>query len=152
MSARLSPTPRQAGPAEVLQALELLQSQKLPTEGLEALGELFVIQDEAGRVLGCALLETHGHAGLLRSLAVASSARGMGLGAALVNAVIRRARAKNLSTLSLLTMTAEDYFPRFGFRKLERSQLSADLDASTELRGACPASALAMRLELADMA
>jgi amino-acid N-acetyltransferase len=147
MTTLSAPTLRRAEPRDRAGVLELLRSQGLPTEGLAFVNDLFVMTD-AGEAVGCAALETHGSAGLLRSLAVTSARRGAGLGGRLVEAVLEAAKAHHLTTLSLLTTTAESYFPRFGFRRVGRSQLPADLGASAELRGACPASAVAMKLEL----
>ena len=48
----------------------------------------------------------------------------------------------------LLTTTAEDYFPRFGFEVIDRSEADERLKESAEFRGACPDSAVCMRLSL----
>lgn len=48
----------------------------------------------------------------------------------------------------LLTTTAENYFPAFGFRPVDRSAVPTELMASPEFQGACPASAIVMRKEL----
>jgi len=50
-----------------------------------------------------------------------------------------------MRALYLLTTTAEEYFPSFGFEKVERSSVPAELNDSAELKGACPASATVMR-------
>ncbi len=44
----------------------------------------------------------------------------------------------------VLTETTEHYFPGSGSVPVDREDLSAALDASAELRGACPASARAL--------
>ncbi len=71
-------------------------------------------------------------------------AAGRGIGRMLVRAAL--ARAGGLRELYLLTMTAAGYFPRFGFETVGREVLPTALSASEELRCACPASAIAMRL------
>jgi amino-acid N-acetyltransferase len=53
-----------------------------------------------------------------------------------------------VTAIYLLTTTAADFFPRFGFRKIDRKEMDPALERSTELRGACPASAVAMRADL----
>ena len=53
-----------------------------------------------------------------------------------------------LAELYLLTTTAEGFFPRLGWEPVARAELPAELAGSQELRGACPASAAAMRLRL----
>ena len=126
----------------------LLGACGLPLAGAEPHVEEFVVATRGDAIVGCAGLERHGAAALLRSVAVAPELRGTGLGVALVEAAIARARAGGVDTLALLTTTAERYFPRFGFRVAPRDALPESLHASEELRGACPASAVAMRLDL----
>jgi amino-acid N-acetyltransferase len=65
-----------------------------------------------------------------------------------VRAALERARALGLRELYLLTTSASDYFPRFGFERIGREALPSSLQASEEMRGACPSSAAAMRLIL----
>jgi len=93
-------------------------------------------------------VEVYGAAGLLRSVAVHPGQRGTGLGQALTRAAADLARGAGVEELYLLTTTAEGFFPRLGFERVERGELPAALGASAELRGACPASAVAMRLRL----
>ena len=53
-----------------------------------------------------------------------------------------------ITTVVLLTTTAEDYFPRFGFERTDRSVVPEEVRESAEFRGACPASATVMQLVL----
>jgi len=120
----------------------------LPLEGLDAhLGAALLARDE-GRVVGCVALELYGEEALLRSLAVAEGWRGRRLGERLTEAALALARERGARRVWLLTTTADRFFPRFGFSRVERAALPEALDASAELRGACPASAVAMRLTL----
>jgi amino-acid N-acetyltransferase len=128
--------------------LELLEANKLPTAGVQDHLEQFLLEFEGENLVGCAGLEVHGEAGLLRSVAVASSHRSEGLGSKLVQFILEQARNQKLSSLSLLTETAAEYFPRFGFQITPRAALPDSLQASAEFRGACPDSAIAMTLNL----
>ena len=56
------------------------------------------------------------------------------------------AQACGAHDLVLLTSTADGWFPRFGFERISRDAAPASLHASEEFRGACPASAVVMRL------
>ena len=56
------------------------------------------------------------------------------------------AQACGAHDLVLLTSTADAWFPRFGFERISRDAAPASLHASEEFRGACPASAVVMRL------
>jgi amino-acid N-acetyltransferase len=127
---------------------ELLETNKLPTAGVRDHLEHFLLEFSGDDLIACTGLEVHGHAGLLRSVAVDTNHRSHGLGVRLVQAILEQARKANLSSISLLTETAQDYFPRFGFQTTTRDALPASLHASAEFRGACPDSAIAMSLKL----
>lgn len=126
----------------------LLAAAGLPQAGLEDHILNFMLALEGDKVVGCAGLEAHQGSGLLRSVVVAEEYRGMGIGAKLTEGMLDLARYKNLSSLSLLTETAADFFSRFGFAVVPRAELPAALLASQELQGACPDTAIAMTLSL----
>jgi amino-acid N-acetyltransferase len=125
----------------------LLQRYDLPLEGAQAHLENFVVAvNGKGELEGVAGLERYGEVGLLRSVAVAERRRGVG--AALVERILELARSLGMQQVVLLTTTAADYFPRFGFQRIERSEAPAAVHASAEFQGACPASATVMLLRL----
>jgi amino-acid N-acetyltransferase len=101
-----------------------------------------------GGVVGSAVLELYGEEALLRSVAVAESLRGSGLGVRLTGAALDLARRRGIRRVFLLTETAARFFPRFGFRSVERSQVPEAVQQSVEFRSACPQTALAMELKL----
>ena len=113
-------------------------------------GERCVCDLQADLDCGQSLLSFHlktlRDAALLRSAAVRADLRGTGVGAALVGALLDRARRRDVKTLVLLTTTAERWFPRFGFESITRDDVPEKLKVSEEFRGACPASAHVMRL------
>jgi amino-acid N-acetyltransferase len=132
---------RLATPADREAMVELVASAGLPTTGLELAWCAWVAEDD-GRIVGTAALERHGDALLLRSVAVSAAVRGSGVGGQLVFAVL--AAAQPIGPVALLTETASDYFPRFGFTSVARADLHPDLAGSPELQGLCPDSVHAM--------
>jgi amino-acid N-acetyltransferase len=135
--------------SDELSAIEtVLRDAGLPVAGVAAHLDGFVVAEHEGAVVGCAGLERYGDAALLRSVAVTPEMRGTGLGQRLTSACIDTARANGIVSLALLTETAEEFFPKFGFVLVDRSELPDALQASEELRGACPASAKALLLHL----
>jgi amino-acid N-acetyltransferase len=128
--------------------LKLLEANKLPTAGVQDHLEHFLLEFENENLMGCAGLEIHGKAALLRSVAVTAKHRSVGLGKKLIHAVLEHAKVNHVSSASLLTETAQEYFPRFGFEITPRELLPDSLKASAEFRGACPDSATAMTLKL----
>jgi amino-acid N-acetyltransferase len=148
----MSDSVRPATAADLNGVLALLREARLPRDGAaDHFPDGFVVaEDESGAIVGAAGLESYGKSGLLRSVVVRADRRGTGLGQRLSRAVRDAAAARGLGELYLLTTTAEGFFPRLGFVRVERGALPKELGASAELRGACPASAVAMRLSLRD--
>jgi nucleoside-diphosphate-sugar epimerase/N-acetylglutamate synthase-like GNAT family acetyltransferase len=128
--------------------ITLLEDSRLPLAGLgEHVATTLVAQRNA-RIVGCAAVEIHGAAGLLRSVAVDEARRGEGLGHQLTQAALDLARARGLTSVYLLTTTAAGFFPRFGFHETARDEVDPAVQRSVEFTTACPATAVAMRADL----
>jgi amino-acid N-acetyltransferase len=128
--------------------LTLLAECGLPEAGVrDHLGAALVAR-RGGRVVGSSVLEIYPDGALLRSVAVASEARGTGLGTRLTEESLALARARNMPRVFLLTETAAKFFPRFGFRAVSRADVPESVRASLEFTTACPQSALVMELSL----
>ena len=127
---------------------DLLLKCKLPTAGAQAhLRAFLLIRGESG-LIACGGLEHHGRDVLLRSIAVADGYRGNGIGHALVADLLTTAKDAGAGTVVLLTEGAEQFFLGLGFQVVPRQDLPIAVMASEEFRGACPASATAMVLNL----
>ena len=123
----------------------LLEASGLPTSDLspEAVPRFLVVR-EGARVAGCVAVEPYGEIGLLRSLAVSQEAQGRGLGGALVDAALGRARALRLGRLVLLTDTAEGFFRARGWTPVAREALPLAVRRSSEFSGSCCACAASL--------
>jgi amino-acid N-acetyltransferase len=137
-----------AVPSNAGDVRRLLASNDLPLDGVKDSMEDFIIARAAGRVVGCIGLERYGAQGLLRSAAVRKDLQGRGIGRALTDRLFELASSRGVETLYLLTTTADDYFARLGFQRIDRAQIPVEMNESAELRGACPASAVVMSREL----
>lgn len=126
----------------------LLRDAALPLDGVPDDLAHFLVAEQDGALVGVIGLEAYGEVGLLRSAAVAAALRSSGVGERLVRALLDAARTAGIRELTLLTTTAEAWFPRFGFERITRDDAATALQASEEFRGACPASATTMRLRL----
>jgi amino-acid N-acetyltransferase len=89
-------------------------------------------------------LELYGDVALLRSLAVASSKRGTGVGSGLVAHAERHARDQGVQSLYLLTTTAEKFFLRRGYARIPREDAPAAIKTTSEFSGICPTSSAFM--------
>jgi amino-acid N-acetyltransferase len=145
----VSVTLRPATSADLDAVESLLASNKLPLDGVEDFLHDFIIAEGDG-IAGVIGMERHGAYGLLRSAAVRDDVKGAGIGRRLVDRLLASAREDGITDVYLLTTTAEKYFPAFGFERIERSAIPAELSASKELQGACPDTAIVMHLSLSD--
>lgn len=141
-------TIRRATPADRGAVADLLKTAELPLAGIPSALEHFLVAESGGTLVGAIGLEVYGNAALLRSAVVHPAARGTGVGEALVRSLLAHARGLGIEEVGLLTTTAEHWFPRFGFEPTERSALPEALFASEEFKGACPATAVAMKLRM----
>src|SRR2546429_1746560 len=80
--------------------------------------------------------------------AVVTERRGQGLGAALTVAALDLARRRGVRTVYLLTETAGQFFPKFGFTAITRAQVEPAVLESPEFTTACPKSAIVMVKQL----
>jgi amino-acid N-acetyltransferase len=141
----MTPRVQPAQPDDFDTVARLLRDQRLPVDGLrEHLATTLVARD-GDAIVGSAALEVYEDGALLRSVAVAAGRQHSGLGRTLVDAAIDLARARDIPALYLLTTTAEQYFPRFGFVRIERGAVAPGVQRSVEFTSACPASAIVMR-------
>lgn len=139
---------RRAMPSDWRGIRFLLATCKLPLEGAkDHIGTFMVVHDEAG-LIACGGLEIYGAAALVRSIAVSEKHRNRRLGQELMDRLCSLAADENVTSLVLLTDTAESYFRRLGFEAVPRTALPAPVTVSAEFRGACPASAIAMQKSL----
>lgn len=149
-TAARTPTLRTATPDDRAAIERLLTATGLPTTGIADLlatrsADFFVAEEhETGELVAVAGLEVCCDDALLRSVAVRPEWQQHGLGRDLIRHVVCVAEGRGLRALYLLTMTAEHYFPRFGFERIERRAVPADIAETLEFKSACPASATVM--------
>jgi len=135
----------EARPGDFDAIAALLAGHKLPLDGLREHLATAIVARDATAIVGSAALEMYADGALLRSVAVAPGRQHTGLGRTLVDKAIELARARDVPALYLLTTTAERYFPRFGFERIDRADVPSGVQRSVEFTSACPASAIVMR-------
>lgn len=135
-------------PVSLDEVKALLAASELPVSDLTAQVR-FLGERLDGQLVGVVGLEARGEVALLRSLAVAATHRGGGLGSELVAAVERLASQEGILDLYLLTTTAETWFARRGYRRLPREAAPDGIRSTAEFSSICPASSAFMRKALA---
>ena len=140
-----------ASPADLDEALALIQRAGLPAAGVSGHFSSFLVARRGSQLVGTAGLELYGDATLLRSIAVADEAQGRGIGIALTQHALDRAQNAGARMAYLLTTSAADFFARkFQFASLPREAVSSRLRSSAELQGECPDTAVTMVRSLAE--
>jgi len=143
-------TVRPASEGDLDAMTALVSAVGLPLEGIrkEFVGGYAVAVSGSGSIVGVAGVEAYGSAGLLRSVSVDRGWRGRGVGRSLTRNRIAFARERGLAKLWALTTTAADYFPLFGFERVERDSAPAGIASSSEFSWICPSTAAVLRLDL----
>ena len=126
----------------------LLERLHLPLAGVDEHVPTMLVARNGEQIVGTAALEMYQDGALLRSVAVEPHLQGRQLGHQLTDAALQLASNRGVTTVFLLTTTAERFFPRFGFEAIGREQVPPSVRASVEFQSACPASAIVMRKQL----
>jgi amino-acid N-acetyltransferase len=148
---RTTPEIRAASSADLARVEALLVASDLPTMGVSETIDSFFVAEHDGAIVGVVGLEQCCREyALLRSTAVAPEWRGRGIGRQLVARAIADAESHGTKALYLLTMTAERYFPSFGFVETTRAAVPAEVAETAEFCSVCPSSATVMSLALTN--
>jgi len=126
----------------------LLERLHLPLAGVDEHLPTMLVARDGEQIVGTAGLELYAEGALLRSVAVDPSRQGERLGHRLTDAALQLATRHGANSVFLLTTTAERFFPRFGFERIDRAHVPPSVRASVEFQSACPASAIVMRKQL----
>ena len=109
-----------------------------------ALIKHFLLGWDGPRLVAVVGLEIKNHGALLRSLTVDAGYRNRSIATDLVEKIEDYAKSLNVDTLYLLTMTAEIFFKKCGYRLTARDSAPAGIQGTTEFKNLCPASAACM--------
>jgi len=124
---------------------ELLILCELPHEDItpEDLRHFLVLR-EKGEVIGVVGVEAVGRFGLLRSLAVDPRYRRRGFGLHLTEKAEEYAASLKIEALYLPTMTAEGFFAKRGYQRVERTSVPPPVEGTAEFKSLCPVTAVCM--------
>jgi amino-acid N-acetyltransferase len=135
---------QQSTEKELDEIKELLEDNNLPTTDIHHDNIQFfngLIDDKIMSVIG---LEKYNNVGLLRSLAVTDLFKNQQVGSRLISHIVDLCSSEDIDKIYLLTTTAEKYFGKFGFTKIERIEAPEILKQTREFKDICPLSAVLM--------
>ena len=137
----------QATEMDVSLVEDVLRRNHLPYEDISSKIDSLFIWRTNQDVIGIGGLELYERAGLLRSLVVEERFRGKGFGKKLCTELVGFGKLKGVSDIYLLTTTAEGFFRKNGFERVERKIVPEVIKHTTEFTSLCPSSAVCMRME-----
>ncbi len=142
----------QAEPQQLQAVLKLLKECDLHTEDVaDIFNGNFCIALNDSEIAGCCGMEIHGETALLRSVAVKNEYRENRLAERMVKERTARAGEQGTETVYLLTIDAENYFHRFGFVEVERSEVPSQIKQTYEYSNLCPIDAKVMKLMINNL-
>ncbi|MES9990860.1 MAG: arsenic resistance N-acetyltransferase ArsN2 [Candidatus Thiodiazotropha sp.] len=130
---------------EVKRIKELLDSCGLPVEDI---GEVYHCElyglDYESDMVAVVGLQPLGSVALLRSLAVSRDHRLNGIGARMVGFAESRASTICVDQIYLLTIDAQNYFYKLGYRSVSRNVAPTAIVNTDQFSAVCPSSAILM--------
>jgi len=115
----------------------------IPKENLD----IFKVLD-SNMIVGYLGLEHYGSDAVLRAVVIKDNFRGLNLGRTMTLLGIDAARDMGFKSLYLLTITAKDFFSKFGFKVMARKDVPEAVGKSEEFLNFCPDTAICMMLSL----
>ncbi|NPD87402.1 MAG: GNAT family N-acetyltransferase [Asgard group archaeon] len=123
---------------------EFMKKLNLVYEEIEKhLEDFFIIRVE-NKTVGCAGIEHYDDVGLLRSVGIDEELQGKGLGKKIVTKMIDYALEKGIVNLYLITNSAEDFFKKFDFTIVSRSEVDSRIQQTYEYTTGCEETASVM--------
>lgn len=134
-----------ARPDDESQVKQLLAECELPHEDITPahLRHFWVLWDDS-HLAGVIGLEMLGRFALLRSLAVPVAYRGRGIASRLTLEAEEYAHSHGVEALYLLTTTADGFFARHGYQRIDRGTVPSSVRRTAEFQSICPSSAICM--------
>jgi len=137
----------QATKMDVSLVEDVLGRNHLPYEDISSKIYSLFIWRANQNIIGIGGLEMYDQVGLLRSLVVEERFRAKGFGKKLCTELVGFAKLKGVSDIYLLTTTAEGFFRKNGFERVERNIVPEVIKQTTEFTNLCPSSAVCMKME-----
>ncbi len=139
---------RKAKKSDTAAIKKLLITQALPVKDIENFIDNFIVIIRNDKIIGSVGLEIYGEKALLRSLVVEPEFQRQRLGVQLIDEIIKKARLSRITDLYLLTETAEDFFIKLNFIKIDRESVDPRINQCAEFTECCPCSAICMTINI----
>lgn len=134
-----------AYPDQLTALAQLLTQNHLSADDLPDGLPNFWLALDGDRLIGSVGIEAYGYLGLLRSVCVDDNYRHQGIAQLLCDLSFQEAHRQGIQDLYLLTTTADQYFNRLGFARVERTSIPDIIQKTRQFSDLCPSSAIVMK-------
>jgi amino-acid N-acetyltransferase len=139
---------RTATNSDLKEIIALLSANHLPTIDINENSVVLFVGLVNNELIGTIGIEKYDHIGLLRSLAVKDEFKSHKVGETLMKNLFDFCKVEQITNLYLLTTTADSYFDKFGFHKIDRNIVPEVIMQTREFKDICPLSAIVMQKAL----
>jgi len=133
---------------DIEQIKRILRDLDLVSENVEDHLQDFLVLTDNKRITGCIGIEIYEKVALLRSLGVVPAFQKQGYGLQLLQRIEVLAENKSVSSLYLLTNTADKFFSKFGYATINREDAPLTISKTREFSELCPTTSIFMKKEL----
>jgi len=134
----------QAKPSDLDTIIDLLESYGLPANDIKGHLDNFIVAKESNVLIGVGGWESCKEVALLRSLAVNTSHKGLGVAEKILKRLEEQAANSGVKAFYLLTDTATKYFERFDFNEQSRENAPESIRTTKQFSELCPHTATMM--------
>ncbi len=129
--------------------IDLLTQVDLLTDDLPDDLSTFTMAFDDDKLVGAAGVEVFGTTALLRSVAVSPAYQNKHIGRQIIESSLKIADDQGVNMLYLITTTADRYFKRLGFSRVDRTNVPDTVAQTRQFSDLCPASSVVMQKEVA---
>ncbi|MFC6962108.1 arsenic resistance N-acetyltransferase ArsN2 [Halocatena marina] len=126
----------------------LLRENGLPVDDIPDVFDSLSVCTIDGKRVGVGGFEQYGQDALLRSVAIEEAERNKGYGKLLCEQLLAVARRKGVSTMYLLTTTADEFFRQLEFKNVDRDTVPRSIQQTREFSDLCPSTATCLKRTL----
>jgi len=140
----------QATPFDLDAIKELLESYGLPANDIKGHLDNFIVAKESNVLIGVGGWESFKEVALLRSFAVNTSHKGLGIAEKILKLLEEQAANSGVKSFYLLTDTATNYFERFEYSRRSRENAPESIRKTKQFSELCSHTATMMYKDLCE--
>lgn len=124
--------------------INLLHQYNLVIQDINLSRQYFIVLNDGDKTCACGAIEFYQPYGLIRSVAVTPDNAKRGYASKIISKLEKVASSNEITELYLLTETAESFFTKLGFKKIDRELAPDTIKQTNQFSELCPMTATVM--------